>query len=46
MNVPILALDKVSKCFGAIVIADRIDLDYSLFPGPGHHTILQAGFDE
>jgi len=26
MSAPILALDKVSKCFGAIVVADRIDL--------------------
>jgi branched-chain amino acid transport system ATP-binding protein len=26
MNAPILALDKVSKCFGAIIVADEIDL--------------------
>ncbi len=26
MNVPILALDKISKRFGAIVVADRVDL--------------------
>ena len=26
MSAPILALDKVSKHFGAIVVADRLDL--------------------
>ena len=26
MSVPILALDKISKRFGAIVIAEQIDL--------------------